>query len=439
MANYSEFTNGIGISESNQSKFDTLVSVDVHSNPGKAQCSKALADIDTGGLVASLPTCSLVASNGDLFLGADTKIYKISSGTITLVHTSTQGAVLGLGEHLGYLYYATATKLGRQTVALASSEASWSSQTDAWATFTNQKTYKHIVWINQILCIADGNFVAIVDENGDFLANALDVLERDIITALCNTNDTLSIGTLVNSAIHSARIYAWDTYSPSWSEDFEVKERGVNMFFEIDGFYYVQIGTVGNIYQWTGSQALFYKRLRDSSTVVVTGVNPYGTASLNGLTLIATIRGIFSIGKSDSSLPLAMVIEYVSSEGQGATLGALESLGSDIYVGVKNGTTYAVDHISANYATGKIITPETDGKARNLKIRYTSMPTNCSITSKIKEDDGSFAAHTLIKDDEDLREFRSDVNIHNKSTCQAEISLVPSGATTPVIKSITIN
>ena len=426
---YSQFSNGIGISDEDNSYFSRLINIDIHTKPGKAQCSLALEDIDGGGIVTSLPTCSMVASNGDTFIGAGTKIYKISGGTETLVHTSTQGAVLGLGEHQGYVYYSTATKLGRQTVSLASSEASWSSQNDSWATFTNAKAYKPMQWVNQILCIGDGNYIAIVDENGIFNANALDILERDVITALMDTNDNLTMGTFVNSAVHQANTYLWDTYSPSWSSSDLTQERGVNMFFRLDGYWYAQIGQIGNIYQWTGQRMLLYTRLRDGDSTVVTGINPYGTTSLNGLTLIATIRGVFSIGKADSRLGLAKVIEYVSSAGQGSTLGAIEAVGSDFYLGFNNGASYGIDHISSTYAEGIIETPLTYGKMKDLKIGYNSSPTGSTITAKIANDDGALTSHTMIKDDEDLREYRNVNGINNKANTKAEITLTPNPST----------
>ena len=432
---YSQFSNGIGISDEDNSYFSRLINIDIHTKPGKAQCSLALEDIDGGGIVTSLPTCSMVASNGDTFIGAGTKIYKITGGTETLVHTSTQGAVLGLGEHQGYVYYSTATKLGRQTVSLASSEASWSSQNDSWATFTNAKAYKPMQWVNQILCIGDGNYIAIVDENGIFNANALDILERDVITALMDTNDNLTMGTFVNSAVHQANTYLWDTYSPSWSSSDLTQERGVNMFFRLDGYWYAQIGQIGNIYQWTGQRMLLYTRLRDGDSTVVTGINSYGTTSLNGLTLIATIRGVFSIGKADSRLGLAKVIEYVSSAGQGSTLGAIEAVGSDFYLGFNNGASYGIDHISSTYAEGIIETPLTYGKMKDLKIGYNSSPTGSTITAKIANDDGALTSHTMIKDDEDLREYRNVDGINCKSNTKAELTLTPnpSAPTSPIV------
>jgi hypothetical protein len=433
------FHNGIGLDENEQSKFHTLINVDVRSSHGKVQCSKALADLDSSGHVASLPTCSIVLSNGDTFFGSGTKIIKVSSGVVTHVHTSTQGAVLGLGEHQGYLYYSTATKLGRITVTNASGQASWSSHNDSWATFSNQYAYKPMIWVNQLLCIGDGNYVALVDENGTFVANALDVLERDIITALHNMNDYLAIGSLVNTAVHQASFYNWDTYSPSWTEDYKIKERGVNMFFDIDGYTYAQAGAVGNLYQWTGERAVLFMPLRDADNVVETDVNPYGHTNLNGLTLIATKRGVYSIGRASAIMPMAMVIEYVSSEGQGAELGAIEAVGSDILLGFKNGSTYGIDHISNNYATGTIITPEADGKFKKLTVQYTKVPTNCSVTAEHKPDNSSFTSITMLKETEDRREYVSTTDMNNKSTEQAKIILNPSGATTPVIKVITLD
>ncbi len=434
MADYGEFFRGIGLSESEKNKFHTMVNIDVHSKTGKAQCSKALVNIGSGHSFSKEPTCSIVLSNGDSFFGVGTKIMKVTSGVVSQVHTSSQGNVLGMGEHNGYFYFATATKLGRITVALASSQSTWTSENETWATFSNQKAYKPMVWVNQILCIGDGNYVAIVDENNDFLANALDILERDIITAIHNMNDYLAIGTFVNSAVHQASFYNWDTYSPSWTEDYKLLERGVNMFFDIDGYTYAQCGSVGNVYQWTGERAVMYLPLRDADNALETTVNPYGHTNLNGLTLIATKRGIFSFGKMSSIMPLAMVIEYVSTKGQGYATGAIEAIGSDLLVGHIDG----IDHISDNYATGVIITPETDGKINKLTVAYTSMPTGCTISAKINADNTSYSTIAMVKDDANLREYYSDVHVDNKSTVQAQISLNPATTSTPIIKLISL-
>jgi hypothetical protein len=295
-------------------------------------------------------------------------------------------------------------------------------------------------WVNQILCIGDGNYVAIVDENGVFNANALDILERDIITALEDTNDNLSIGTFVNSAVHQAHGYIWDTYSPSWSDSDLVKERGVNMFFKINGYWYAQIGLIGNIYQWTGSRFVLYTRLRDGENIVTTGINPYGRTELNGLTLIASNRGVHSFGKSDGRLSPAQAIEYVSSEGQGTTLGCIEAVGSNFYLGFKNGTSYGIDKIGTTYASAIIETPVSYGKIKNISIGYNSMPDNCNITARVKNDGGSYASIDMINDSEDLRQYRNKVDINCKSETIAEITLVPNSvdqSTKPIINWIT--
>ncbi len=427
-----EFYNGIGISENEKNKFHSLVNVDIHSNPGKVQCSKAMEDIDSTDIIATKPSCSIVSSQGDTFFGSGTKILKVSGGVLSQVHTSISGDVLGLGEHKGYIYYATATTLSRIAVSNASSESTWVTQVDGWATFSNQYAYKPMIWVNQILCIGDGNYVAVVDENGTFVANALDILEKDIITALHNMNDYLAIGTFVNSSVHQASLYNWDTFSPSWSEDYKVFERGVNMLFDVDGYTFAQIGSVGNIYQWTGERALKFLPLKDGDNAIATDINPYGHTKLNGLTLISTKRGIYSIGKSSSIMPLALAIEYTSVLGQGTDLGAIEAIGSDILVGYATG----LDHLSNDYAVGKIITPEFDGKLNKIKVKYVSMPTGCSISAKIKPDNSSFSSITMIKDDSDSREYFSDTTVNNKSTLQAEITLNPSTTSTPIVKSI---
>ena len=431
---FGDFSKGIGTSEFDQGGFPTLVGIDIHSTPGLATCSKAM-EKTSATTVSKLCSCRVTLPNGDTLFGdSDGNIFKVTSvGVVSKVHTDSQGAVLGI-DYLGsYVYYATASKLGRQGLSNASSEATWSSHNDTFGTFTNSSTYKPMKKCRLSLFIGDGKYVASVDDSGTFSANVLDLEPNQVITALGVANkDYLLIGTISGSAGDKSGLFLWDTFSPTWNDFDEIAEPGINCFIDGDEILFISAGTVGNIYYWSGASAIFFTKLKDGENSVTTSINHYASANLNGLPLLATARGIYSLGRASAKLPIAQVIEYVPSQGQGTTIGALAVSGSQVFASYQNGSNYGIDKLSTNKYSGKIITPVALGKASYLKVFYSSLPTGTSISARIKNDGGSWATHTLTKDANKMS-YRSSKIIANKVFTQAEITLNASTTYAPSI------
>lgn len=441
--NFGDYHKGIALSKKIKGGFHTLINCDVHSESGSVTGSYALEKASAT-TVDNLPDSRVTLPNGDTFFGTSSsgKIWKVTTaGVVSLVHTDGQGVIFGLGYHsLGYLYYAGATKLGRIAEANASSEASWSSQTDSWATFTNTNTHCiKMEEINESLFIPNKSYIAAVNGAGVFEANSLDLPAQHSVTAVYPSATGLLAGTWVGNYCNQAGLFWWDTYSPSWgpAEDL-IPEPGVNMFIPGDNVIFIQAGLVGNIYYWSGEKAILFKRLKDADNTVTTGINPYGSANLNGLPLISTIRGIFSLGHGDAELKIAQVIEYVQSPGQGTTPGAIAVVGSQIFTGWKSGSTYGIDKKSANKANAVIITGQARGKIKTLEVTYDTIPSGTSITARISKDNAAYADHTLEKDDADDRVYQSTLDINSKSSTQAEVTLVASTTTSPTIDLITL-
>ena len=434
--NYEKFYNGIK-GKYDQAGFYALRGVDIHTTPGSITSSKAMTKTSAS-VVDATPTCSVVLPNGDSFFATSGsgKIWKCTStGTVTLVHTNTEGDTRGMGFFNGYLYYASSNKLGRITKAYASSQASWSSQNDTWATFSNNSSYKPMEVHNLSLFIGDGKYVASVDGAGTFSANVLDLETQHTVTALAKWGDYLLIGTYVGSNANQAAIFPWNTYSSSFLAPDYIDEAGVNMFIPADNTLYMQAGTVGNIYYWTGKKAALFTRLKDGANSLTTAINPYGSANLNGLPLISTTKGVYSLGRSDISLPTAQAIEYLSSATI-TTAGAIETVANQVFLGWKASSSYGIDKLSTNKGTGVIETPLALGKFKSVKVYYDSLPASTSITCKLSKDGGAFASHTLVQDDTDKRLYRSSATIGNKSTLQVQISLVPHTTSAPSIYNI---
>ena len=105
--------------------------LDIHSEPGLLKCNQKLKK-ESETIVVDFARFAVACSDGDSYWFGDTgKIYKRSAGTWTLTHTAT-GAILGAIEFDDYIYYATATALGRY--GPISSTPTW---TDSWQTLTS--------------------------------------------------------------------------------------------------------------------------------------------------------------------------------------------------------------------------------------------------------------------------------------------------------------
>lgn len=439
---FGDFYKGITQSKYAQNGFDSLVGCDIHSETGS--CKSSLAMIKkTASLVDGLAMCAIKLPNGDSFWGdaLSGKIWKrTAAGVYSLVHTNTQGACLGMGYHKdsagnGFLFYASRYKLGRIAESLASSEASWASQNDSWATFANGDPNWHTMFEqNESLFIADGPDLAAVDNAGNFSASGLDLQRQYRVISMTNAKSDLISGVYPNAAV-----FRWDTYSSSWSFDDYLEELGVNMFIKQGQFILAQVGGVGNIYPYTGEAFdTVFRQLRDTDNVISTTPHPYGSANLNGLSLIAHGRGIFSLGKKNRDLPIAMNIEYIPSQGQGVTPGAILTLGGQVCFAWKKGSTYGIDELDTNRCNAIITTPVILGAKDKVKVHYSLMPEGCSIGIEAKSDDRVWTALTAVQDDEDKRVVYTEGGIGNKSELQIRVTLNSNGANSPVITLIEV-
>lgn len=442
---YGDFYNGISKSDLQQNGFDALVGADIHTYTGKAQSSLAMVK-ESSTTVTELCKVKAVLPNGDSFWFSSSsgKVWKrTAAGVWSLVHTHSIGAVLGACYFNGYLYYANSTKLGRIAEANASSEASWSSQTDAWQDFTNDDALYHpMVEQNLSLFIGDGKYIASVDGAGNFSANVLDLQAQHRVTCLKQQGIYLLIGTIAGSYINRSGAFLWDTYSSSWTAEGYVREPGIDAFIETDDFVGCIAGTVGNIYSlaFDGANIYFktYRQLRDGANTISTAILPDISTNLNGLPLIANTRGIFSLGRKSSDFPIAMNVEYVPSAGQGITaIGACVAIGSQVLLAWQNSTTYGVDKLDTNRTNAVITTPIAIGNYQSVVVGYYSLPAGTSIAISTKVDGGDWTAQTVITDTINKKVY-FEGSLGDVNYLQAKITLTSSTTSTPIITSISL-
>lgn len=419
---FSDWYKGISKSKYDQQGFDNLVNVDVHSVLGELRCQLALASEST---TPNENCISEVVSNGDTFFFSTEsgKIWKRTfAGTYSIVHTNTNGANKGCGLFNGVLYYATATKLGKITEALASSESSWSSQNDSFGTFTVGSSYKPMKTVGSSIFIGDGYLIAAVDSTGSFSANVLDLPSIYSATTLIGVGDDLLIGTIIGTNVQSCKLFLWDRISPAWTYADEIGEAGIACMIKGDNITYL-ITTSGNTYYWNGSQAIKFKKIRG----VTPSVNHYASTMLNGRALFATGTKVFSIHRETTEMPWAIVQEYTLTAG---TCQSIIAVGSQLLVSTGDN----IDKIGTTYATATIDTPI--AKGQNVTVHYDSLGTGGTIGISTTVDGADYVEQTVTPDVINKKAY-FDGSLGKVNFMQARITLTP-GTGTIGISSIEI-
>ena len=220
-------------------------------------------------------------------------------------------------------------------------------------------------------------------------------------------------------------MYLWDTYSSSWTLEDELPENGVNTFIDGDNVTIAQCGSSGALYYWNGStMQSFDSKIRG----VTTGVSPFVSCVHNKRPTIVISGKVFTIFRQYADTPYAIVQEYTSTQ---TTNASICSTGSQLLISHSSG----VDKIGTSYATGYIDTPEVDGMVTNVIVDYDEYGSGVGISTNSNK--AGYVSKTTIVDSIKSKVF-FDGGLLNSVTTQARVTLTPSGANVPKIKSITI-
>ena len=445
-----------------------LVGVDIHSTPGLTKVHQKLAK-DSASVVDALCRVRIAVSDGaSLWFSYTTgKIWRESSGTYTLVYTTTPAAgnagCLGAEEFDGFIYWATQSRLHRIATANTTTAAAWTANAvEDWATFTNTDAgYHPMVKQNLQLFIGDANYVSKVSGatgSHAFTANALDLKSPIRIKTLITFDIDILIGTLIATTVNSCEIIRWDTESESWLSADHLDENGVNCFIQDDNYTYIQAGQLGRIYVYDGAKAILLKRIPgDWSPSKTAEVYPQASAMLLGIPRFGlsnvagnpTEQGVYSLGSYSPDYPKALDLSFIISPDDTSSIeiGALLTKGADLWASWYDGTNYGVDKLdyTAKYASAYIETMMlTPVAARHflktaLKIfaNYASLPASTAITIKYKKQhETNYTTTGSNIDDTKLMQIRAEESIPDVATLQLRIEFTVSSNNAPELESL---
>ena len=222
---------------------------------------------------------------------------------------------------------------------------------------------------NLVMYIGDNNVVHQVEAD-TFSNDAVDLPVGNIVTCLKGLDVDLLIGTKIHSNVNKARVFRWNTYSPSFSTVDSVPEVGINAFIPADNYIWVSAGTKGNIYFFNGTSLELYKSLKgDYRNGNKSIINANAVAFYNGLPMFGlsnssgnpSLQGVYSLGSKNPSYPKISTLEYPISQISGGELvlnnieiGSLAVMGDRLLVSWKDTNSTAEYGLDAIDFSNKI-------------------------------------------------------------------------------------
>lgn len=265
--------------------------------------------------------------NGTFYFGADNgTIYKQDTIlTITSEHASAQtGAIRGLVEYKGYMYYPQNTTIGRTDLAGA-----W---TDNWQTgLTNVNFHPMKISADNKLYIGDDRYVSSWDGT-TFTAQALDIQDDWEIQCLSDFGvNYLAIGAnnvaSTSQTSQGCKIILWSrANSTVWDDEITIPEKVIYAMFEKNGYLWVWAGsTTLSIYVIpiggrTATKVFTFENDNTQDYTIYTYPNAvdykdgriYFAVSCNSNASTNSIPGVYSINATPTNLELNLDMNPVS-------------------------------------------------------------------------------------------------------------------------------
>lgn len=431
------------------------VGLDIHSEPHILKANQRLR-IESGAIVDQLCKFALLSSDGNSYwFGNAGKIFRrTSAGVWSLVRTNTQGGNRGAREFNDFIYYASATALGRY--GPLSGTPTW---TDNWQVLDNAEYHQMTVQGLHLL-IANARKIATVEDTGIFTAQGipgvtLASLPRNFeIRTVANFGIDVLAGTRTIDSHTSARMFRWDVASPAYISDDEIPEYWINAFIPTDNAVYVQAGRAGNIYLYDGERLLPRKKIRGDYASKTMVMHPQSYTSFRGLPLFgisndagnACLQGVYSLGRYDGNYPLAINLEYLISRNTtvGVEIGAMLVIGNNLLVAWREGVNFGVDVIDwenkySAYIKTLILTGSRfrNKDFKNYVLSYKSRPVGTNLTLEYALNNGALTPITLIDDTADAKLKKQETIAGG--FIQFKIGLAASGNNTPELSSFYVD
>jgi hypothetical protein len=368
-------------------------------DPDYITANKALVK-DSSTVIVDLPKW-VTSYNALVYIYGDGgRIYQNSAGTYTVLRTVANSKGQGMAVYGDYLYYRQNSQIGRMKLADSSFTDDWKKGADGIETVTDFAPIKTFM---SLLCIANGRYLSTWNDSV-FTSQKLGFVKGRHIRDIGVMGEYLVLAVNDNEDITKAKrgfLYFWDGTSSTYNFFTEVLEGGgVSSIQANQEAVYIFTGS-GNLYRYNGATNKIKKipYIGQSSTIYVypgaeTNYKGLCLFGLAGGTSTTVYRGVYSWGQPEIGYPEGLNFEYPISTGlvQGTTvdIGVIQSIGNDLYVGWKSGTTYGIDklstttnQLSVSYESLVVTTTNPNAITRE-KLYFKPLASGESITVYIK-------------------------------------------------------
>jgi len=369
--------------------------LDIHKKVDSLSCREIMV-LESGGTVVDLPLWFVPATDGNTYgFGNKGNIYKrTSGGVLSVAYTDgTARSINGAYEWeddtgTDYLYWASATALHRKPLP---GLTNWTDVESDWKVL-NDATWHPMKQAGGSLLIGNANELAMVDYQGNFTDNAMNIRPGNLVKCLEEEDDYVIIGSGRNDDSEVGHIWSWYSDSLNWTYKKQIPSKGVNAIIDSELFL-LQAGVDGELYF-----SDFTTRIPLTSFPGGGQVNPGGVCNMIGLAMFGVYGGdnpgVYSYGRKRKNRSFALNLDYTlpALTYPISEIGALAMVGGDLIVSYTDGTTYGVAAVDSTAKADAIYegldfdggTPFYAKLFKNIKLKMKELPTGCSVKAKYR-------------------------------------------------------
>ncbi len=327
-------------------------------------------------------------------------VYKIVNETVTKVYTNPNGAILDAEYFYGYLYFTTATKLGR----CIETSSDWNA--DALPNWKTLYSYtKHPIFIvpkSDLMCIGNKRYVATLSAGEVWNNQALDLFYGWEIQCLDLDKPNLLIGA---KNYEKAEMVTWDLTSESYDPVEGWEERDINAFLKAIGTTFI---FAGELLYW------FSQGVTDKARELPSQIRQGAIDVWKGKMLFGGINFVYSYHQRNKNYPMVLNAEYTPSpitianiDSKSIEIGAILGRGDDFLVAWKDGETYGLDNIDPDNKAEAVyesleFKADKDSLFRHIKILTKPLPLGCSVKVEYRVNGIGDYLETAMQDESDV-------------------------------------
>ncbi len=399
--------------------------LNIHGRDDVLKCASAMVTLDSTGF-SDLPRFLVPARDGSVYaFGHLGSIYAISGNTadpvVTFVYNDENGAINGAAEWkqsngVNYLYWATATSIARAALD-GSGDTPWAAgmATQDYKTTLNNEDWHTMVNASGSLQIANGEYLAKIDFDGNFDPAALNIRPGNIVKALEERDDYVILGSERRDDSEEGHLWAWLVTAQNWVQKKRIPIKGINALITAETSI-LQGGSDGEIFPADFINSVPLATIPGGGEVMPGGVSISEDLAVLGNHGGSAISypGIWSYGRRNKNRGNALNFSYLlaatNNGSQVTTIGGVAMVNGMLMVtrGVMDDSysSYALEGVSSTTLANAIYEGlEFDGGAPHLKklfdrvkITFSPLATGTSFSIKWKKDKQSTWQYAVFGD-----------------------------------------